>query len=527
MSSQDQVSQIVIRNTDSLSDILYLIEEVKLRECVIIIPEDYPYFLDNIHIKAFAKSLKGITKDFIFYSNDKNLLLRLQRYGVPTVLEHGDIGDWREALFGDSRGIQAPKDSFGNLFDKNFSSQEEAHAPEEKFTREPVDNIVSKKEASKSRFKIKSFFTLYTVVLSILLMIVFGGFAAIFLPKATLNITSGDQIYNKDYQLTLDPKIQEFDKDNMKIPVKIESSMVEVMGDFEATGVKTTSEKVSGVVTVYNDTDTDQILVETTRFRTADQKQYRSTQQITVPPKGSKSVQILADAEGETYNLLEGTRLDIPGLKSSSYNYQNVYAKATQALSIGVGAQQTVITTSDRQKAEADLKNKLEEKLKTASSELETTDQKIVDVTYGDIEYISSQNEGTESSTFKMTAKSKMLVMKYEESVLKELVTLLLKEQLVDDQTLGEIYKTAFENPDVSFKESDTVTARVFVEYQVINDMDLEEIKKAVIGKSFGNVKEYMKKYKDVSKVDLEINPSFWPLMPFLKDNITIKVISG
>jgi hypothetical protein len=119
------------------------------------------------------------------------------------------------------------------------------------------------------------------------------------------------------------------------------------------------------VIVVYNDTVTEQKLIENTRFESTAHKIYRIQSAITIPAKkgtpGTLEVTVYADVAGDTYNSAP-TDFTVPGLKGSP-RYSTIYARSKTALSNGFIGVEKVVSDADLLKAKNELRTSLTQEL--------------------------------------------------------------------------------------------------------------------------------------------------------------------
>jgi hypothetical protein len=98
--------------------------------------------------------------------------------------------------------------------------------------------------------------------------------------------------------------------------------------------------KASGSITVYNAFSTSPVkLIKNTRFQTPDGLIFRAPADISVPGEkgttpGKVEVTVIADQEGDQYNVGPVARFTLPGLKTSAM-YTKVYASSAAAMTGG------------------------------------------------------------------------------------------------------------------------------------------------------------------------------------------------
>ncbi len=143
-----------------------------------------------------------------------------------------------------------------------------------------------------------------------------------------------------------------------------------------ASGTKEVSEKATGKITIYNNYGAEpQTLIAKTRFETSDGKIYRIAKAVTVPGQkteagklvsGSAVVDVTADEAGAEYNIGAST-FTIPGFKGTD-RFDKFSAKSVVAMTGGMVGTVSNISESDREDAEAELKDKLAKKSSNPSS---------------------------------------------------------------------------------------------------------------------------------------------------------------
>ncbi len=118
---------------------------------------------------------------------------------------------------------------------------------------------------------------------------------------------------------------------------------VEASTTVSANGQQSIQNKATGRITIYNTTSQAQLLIQTTRFSTAEGLIYHLNKNTTVPVQkivnkkviiGAIDADITADQAGDKYNLPIGKNLTLPGFKGSS-KFTTIYAKTKTSISGG------------------------------------------------------------------------------------------------------------------------------------------------------------------------------------------------
>ena len=194
-----------------------------------------------------------------------------------------------------------------------------------------------------------------------------------------------------------------------------------------ATGTETVQERARGQVVLYNaySASPQRLLIET-RLESPSGKIYKTTAPVTIPGytkkgneviPGSVEVSVFADAPGEAYN--EGlTDFTLIGFKGRP-QYEKIYARSKTALSGGFSGTRGVVSAEDRTKAEATLKESLQDTLLSAAR-LEAPESFVI---YDDAAFFStSTTERTDGNDVVITMKGTLtLVILEKESLVREI----------------------------------------------------------------------------------------------------------
>lgn len=348
--------------------------------------------------------------------------------------------------------------------------------------------------------------------------------AYLFLPKASIKIFVKANIKSTDAQIKGISSLTAVDFENRAIPVKTIASEAEFSDNFTATGDKSsTNQKARGMITIYNEfSSSPQPLVSTTRFQSPDGKIFRLVKSVNVPgtnnvsgetKPGAIEAEVIADESGEGYNIDPAT-FTIPGFKDSgTEKYTKIYAKSSKKMSGGGNSGATVksISASDianaKSKALAELNKIVKQKLKDSAGEGNIVlDDAIV---MGEATYELSNSEGEIVENFKLKAKMKASAIIFSEKDLKEI---LQKDVDKTGDGKGSVDKNSlslqFGKSDVDLAKGE-ILIRVNASVKINPNINLDDLKKGVLGKSEDDFKAYLKDYPDVKTVEIDYQPSF------------------
>jgi hypothetical protein len=153
--------------------------------------------------------------------------------------------------------------------------------------------------------------------------------------------------------------------------------------------------KASGNITVVNNYSASSVrLIKNTRFETPDGLVFRTPADIVIPGKtaaapGQVQITVIADQNGEQYNVGPVAHFTLPGLESNAAMYANVYAESTAAMTGGSSGGDTPgIAPAALAAAISDVRARLAAKAQSAANAAPSSDVFTVpalQITYQDL----------------------------------------------------------------------------------------------------------------------------------------------
>jgi hypothetical protein len=143
----------------------------------------------------------------------------------------------------------------------------------------------------------------------------------------------------------------------------------------KASGQIETKEKAQGTIEIIKTTPGAERIIANTRFRSPDGKIFRIKDAIVVPGAvtdgsgssvpGTIQATVVADADGEEYNLSAGTRFDVPGFQEGGLDdlYKAIYAENRSPFTGGFNGPKFQIDESELSTARQALQIKLRDEL--------------------------------------------------------------------------------------------------------------------------------------------------------------------
>jgi len=354
------------------------------------------------------------------------------------------------------------------------------------------------------------------------------------LPKATLALQLKNQEKSASLDLTADAQAKSANADEKTLPANQEQAVKEISEDFDATGTKTGGKKATGKAVIYNEFSTeDQPLVATTRLETGDGKIFRITENVVVPGvtklgnetrPGAIEADVVADQPGESGNI-GPSDFRISGFKDTPPKYEKFYAKSAGPMTGGAEGETKIVTAQDiasaKEKIAADAKRAAIENLKSNLA----ADRKIFEsAVQTDVANISvSDAAGTEKEKFSATASAQASAISFSEADVKAI----LGAELTKSGAKAE--EIAFQKP-LNYILSESNIGQKMLKFQaktdakLAPDLDLENFKKGILGKSAADAQIYAKNFSAIEKMSISFWPFFVNRVPAREGRVEIEV---
>ncbi len=378
-------------------------------------------------------------------------------------------------------------------------------------------NSVPLEKIKKKRFFLKSlvfcsFFLILIVILGLFLF-----------PKVEVRIWPETEVLILEESLVIDLNIEIPNFDEKNIPGKIFSNEKSISKEFFASGKTLKKEKATGIIRVYNAHSTSSRTLVPSRFVSAEGKLFWSLKKIVIPGAryekgklvpGEIDVEVQAAEPGEDYNIGPST-FALPALAGSSL-YTTIYGRSFSDMSGGFIGEISQISQEDLEKAEA----ALIEELKKESIELFkiTVSKDFIllneTISHEIIESSSSLEIGAETESFEFQIRIKSEGKGFKKSDLenfaKNCINLNMSEGKILQEESLEINHFLSEQ---KIDEEGKLVLNLEIKAKVYSNIDLDKLKKALLGKSIKEARIFLENLPEVVKVELKS----WP---FLKNKI-------
>lgn len=412
----------------------------------------------------------------------------------------------------------------------------EEKKPEEKETRPVKMEVEEFEELPRLKFSLPQFRTsltpFITAGISIILFLLLVLFVFWYFPAATINLIvyPASSTSNVDVLFTASADTAKSAKNS----ILTTESFVEVTGEKTAptSGKTKIGEKAMGVVTIYNKTTSGKTFPKGTQLFSENLK-FTLNDEITVASAsdtgegltfGKTSAKITASDIGPEGNLASGTNFYFQSFDKSSY-----YAKNADKLSGGTSREISSVSKEDQDK----LLNSLNEELVTGARQslaqkLKTGD-KLLDTSLS-TSILSKQfdkNTGEEAKELSLSLKLKVSSFTYNG---RDLLSLTQE----NNAKVPDGFEIASDKTNIRILEAKTdkkgdVLGKAVITYYFLPQIDTDNIRREINGKSFNQADQYLSRIKEIGGVEIITQrkiPLFTNRIPLRSENIKVQLVS-
>lgn len=566
---------IYVEIDDEVTVVYDKVKAVPGKEIYIVAPKRSILFQSVVNLKILKRKAEDDGKKIYFITNDKNGIHLAQKVGItvynkansegkPAIFST-EMNDERLRITPLSASVNAVEEDIPTrLTERKLSISEILRKKRGRKDMEvsPIDS--QKKQKSKSKkFVIvapnrHALISLISVSVLILLFIIY-----IALPGATIYITPTASKLEKSVNIVLadfDQNKAELDTSSAHIiPSYSVSTKVSKSITHTSTGKKFSDNaaNASGLITVYNTSNTEWPLIPQTRFQTDEGIVFRISAAVTVPAAtaqgpGTVETFVIAD-QTDAYNSIVGekgniepSRFFLPGLKDSSRS--KIYAENKDKFTGGVTDYITYISAEDIEASKAKLKDEL---VKNAINDLKlvVNEKSLALEESGVFVLLEGENavkvgeatinveanlEGREVSEFVVSGELDVSGVYYPRDAMLDILVdeLTLKKspqkELVTVNEDSTTYRI-FEWDDVNGKVKLTANIKGIEQFEIDPKKEngaklLEKIKSHIVGKDIEEAKLYIQNLSEVNKVEIDSWPAWSPTIPNIPDNIEFEI---
>lgn len=357
----------------------------------------------------------------------------------------------------------------------------------------------------------------------------------VFLPRADITVLVKDVSGTVDADVTARADQESVDREQKRIPLRFIEVEKDVTQSFPGTGKASSSDtRARGMITISNQFGSDpQSLVATTRFESLDGKIFRLAKGVTIPGTrqengssipGTLEAEVIADDSGESYNI-EPTSFTIPGFKGGP-KFEKVTATSSKAF-IGGGSGSGSVTASvspdDVIRAKEEMEKKLSEMVQALLEKELRAEEKLLPGSF-EFETLSSNafpGVGAVASSFDYRVRVAVRALIFSEADAKDVIFPSIPET-VGAKSVSLEY--VIPRPDFATK---SLLVRTKVTYSRGHELDIDRVKKELLGKSVDDVEGIFSVYPNIRKIEAVFWPKFMTnRIPTRASRVTIQIES-
>jgi len=417
----------------------------------------------------------------------------------------------------------------------DFFERENAKIDLAKFQPEPIRDHDIRNVRSGGRFINKIVLSVFCLALIVVFLL-----TAVILPQANITVYAKTNPLLRDMRITVDANVQASNTDQLVIPgVKINQNE-KFTQTFQSSGISNSGGKATGSVVIYNFTGHLLKLGAATTTLTAGNNVYRLVSDAAniKPTKYfsngtdidtstlSPGVTIVADQPGESYNLPQGTRLEIHNSILGTIPQQLYARNDTQGIAGGSSSENKIVSASDLSMAQSALPSGL---LTAAEQQLQSSKNLILLDTGAKLQnstvtFDHAVNDSVPS--FGGTISGNLSGLAYSQDQLKKLLsarialTLDSGAYLISDAASQKI-TTSFASYDPN---SSSAILDVHFEGLVSYNVDSTSIPAKIRGKNATEVQNLLLTDPNIVGVDIEFSPFWVKTVPRFSNKIQINI---
>ena len=410
--------------------------------------------------------------------------------------------------------------------DWNFNSKEKIGRDKERggTLKFPIPNLNFKKLG-------KFNFSKFTTAMIVVAIFVLGSLIYISTGSAKITIMPRKQPLDLRIKLSASDKYTALDAPSGKIPGQLFTVEKELSQKFDATGQKDDVQKARGKITIYNETNSSQPLVATTRFESEGKLVFRTMTSVVVPAAkvkndkvtpGTVDVDVIADKPGSEYNISVGRFVIVAFReKGDTEKYNKIFATLSGSMHGGINGKSTVVTDSDYSTAKETLTQQLSKDLREAIK-VQTSQFMIVDTIGLNIQDpISTAGPDDATTDFTINLSGSIKTIGFKETDLYEIINNYV-------QKTGNLMVRP-DKVEVSFEKAKLNLNNNLLEFEVVvkgnayAKIDEDKILDDLIGKKENEIRDYLAANPDIDSAKVVLSPFWINKMPKERERVDFK----
>jgi len=368
------------------------------------------------------------------------------------------------------------------------------------------------------------------IVALLIVVICILGLLYYFLPKVTITVGVLPQVITKEKAVTIATSATAVDAEKFIIPGKKQEKSITGEKTIPVTGKKRIGDPARGTVTVYNKTTTTTSLKKGTVMEyksleftlDSDVEVASASESIGSITFGTTTAAVTASAIGEEGNVAANTEFSVKG-----YDTSVMIARNGQAFTGGKSREATVVSRADYDALIKALTDELVLKAKYELSQEVTGGEKLIEQTIKTTVASKSFTEELDQEAKEVHGKATITVTgtSYKEEDIKTLLLTLTSKDIQSGYIINEGRTTTTVVSPV-LKKDGTITAQASIRLVSIPKIDVDVIRKSLVGKSFVSAQTLLKQIQGVGSAEFVFKQSPGnKTLPLKATNITIDVV--
>lgn len=339
---------------------------------------------------------------------------------------------------------------------------------------------------------------------------------------------------NASNTISVNPKITTANLEKLIIPGITITIDKDFSGDFKATGKVNNQSKAKGVVKITNNYTNAQTLIAGTRLQppadkfspplSKDQSPwFRTLKTVTIQPKESVMVEVIADEPGPQYNI-EPSAFSIPGLVGTP-QYAYILSQSLEKFSGGADSTVLQVTQQDLDNAKNSLSSIIRDQAINALRQKLSGDDVLIPETVNTVidDITFNAAAGAMQDVFSATAKVQASALAVRQSDLNDIGKKIIQTNI----------QSGFALDDKNFKVNQSyvktdqinglIILNINVEGQEYYQFDNQAIKQALAQKSITEAKAILANDANIKTYTISLKPFWRRNLPSDPDKINIK----
>lgn len=349
------------------------------------------------------------------------------------------------------------------------------------------------------------------------------------LPKVTITIGVLPQIIAKEKTISISTTATVVDAEKFIIPGKKQEKSIIGEKTMPVTGKKKIGDPARGTVTIYNKTTTTKSLKKgaTLEFKgleftlDSDTEIASASESIGSLTFGTTTAVVTAVAIGEEGNVVANTEFSVKGYDTSA-----IIARNNQIFTGGTSRQATVVSRTDY---DALIKAITDELVASANAELlqqVTGGEKLIEQTIKTTVTSKTFTEELDQEAKELHGKATITVsgISYKEEDIKSLLLAFASKDIKSGYVMNEGRTTTSVISPV-LKKDGTITAQATIQLVSIPTINVDSIRKSLVGKSVKSAQDELKQIPGVGSAEFTFKQSSKTKLPMKATNIKIDVV--